>query len=146
MPTSTFLARLIGPVLLCVGLGAILNGQIFNVMAAQFLSNLGLIYLSGIVTLLAGILIVTYHNAWDWHWRTIITVIGWLALIGGVLRIVIPDKVAAVGLATVSNVAVLPISGLFVFAIAVILTYFGYQSEIRAWKAKSAPARRRKRR
>ena len=145
MPTSTFLAKLIGPLFLVVGLGSILNGQIYNVMAAQFLGNLGLIYLSGLITFVVGLTIVLFHNKWDWHWSVIITIAGWLALIGGVFRITVPNKVAGVGLAVVSNASILPISGLFVFAIGAIVSYFGYINEFRAWQ-RAAPAKRRKRR
>jgi hypothetical protein len=41
-------------------------------------------YLSGLLSLLAGLAIVNLHNTWRADWRVIITVLGWLMTIGGI--------------------------------------------------------------
>ena len=55
-----------------------------------------LIYLSGVLSLLAGLAIVIAHNRWSGGWPVIITVLGWLMVIGGVIRIVVPQVVQTV--------------------------------------------------
>jgi len=37
------------------------------------------------------------HNEWCANWRVIITVLGWLMTIGGIVRIVIPQIAIAIG-------------------------------------------------
>ncbi|WP_331375195.1 hypothetical protein [Sinorhizobium chiapasense] len=54
-------------------------------------------YLSGLLSLLAGLAIVNLHNRWQMDWRVIITVLGWLMTIGGIIRIVLPQVAIAVG-------------------------------------------------
>jgi hypothetical protein len=54
-------------------------------------------YLSGLLSLLAGLAIVNLHNMWRADWRVIITVMGWLMTIGGIIRIVLPQFAVAVG-------------------------------------------------
>jgi hypothetical protein len=47
MQTSTFLAQLIGPVLLVMGVGMVANRQGFRTMAEEFLASRALIFLAG---------------------------------------------------------------------------------------------------
>jgi positive regulator of sigma E activity len=63
-----------------------------------------LLYLSGLLSLLAGLAIVNLHNMWRADWRVIITVLGWLMTIGGIIRIVVPQIAIAIG----SNMVAMP--------------------------------------
>src|SRR5215470_19007765 len=95
MPTSIFLAKLIGPIALAIGIGVLINRDTYRKLAEEFLSSYALIYLAGILAMTAGLAIVLNHNIWALEWRVIITLIGWLATLGGVMRIVFPLCVAA---------------------------------------------------
>ena len=72
-----------------------------------------LIYISGVLSLLAGLAIVLAHNRWSGGWPVIITVLGWLMVIGGVIRIVVPQLAQAVaetiyaGRVVITGVAIL---------------------------------------
>ena len=48
MATSIFLAKLIGPVALALGVALLVNGAAFRAMADEFLASRALIFLSGI--------------------------------------------------------------------------------------------------
>ncbi|MGH6728211.1 MAG: hypothetical protein ACREB8_16960 [Pseudolabrys sp.] len=126
MPTSRYLAKLIGPVLLAIGLGLLLNTQQFRTMGEQFLSSYALIYLSGLLALPVGIAIVLAHNVWTPDWRAIITVLGWLAIIGGVARIVFPQFVVQIGIALFDLAAVPFLAGIGMIVVGALLGYFGY--------------------
>lgn len=56
-----------------------------------------LIGLSGLLSLLAGLAIVNLHNTWCADWRVIVTILGWLMTIGGIIRIVVPQVAIAIG-------------------------------------------------
>ena len=56
-------------------------------MAEEFLRSRALIYLSGLLTMTAGLAIVLTHNVWVADWPVLITMLGWLATIGGAVRI-----------------------------------------------------------
>jgi hypothetical protein len=127
MQTSRYLARLIGPVALAMGAYAVLNGATFRLMAGQFLNSYALIFLAGLMTLTAGIAIVLAHNVWTRDWRVIITLFGWLAIIGGAVRIVFPQLVASLGVAMLAHTAVLLFIGFGIVVLGAVLSYYGYR-------------------
>jgi len=126
--TSRYLARLIGPVALAMGAYVVFNGAAFRVMAGQFLASYALIFLAGLLALIGGLAIVLAHNVWTRDWRVIITVIGWLALIGGVVRIVLPQLVVSVGGAIFGQAVAMPVIGVVVILIGAALSFFGYRN------------------
>jgi hypothetical protein len=126
METSIFLARLIGPVLLVMGVGMVANRQGFRTMAEEFLASRALIFLAGLLALVPGLAIVLVHNVWAFDWRLIITVLGWLSVIGGMFRILLPQQVTAVGSAMLARDHVLTVGGIAMLVIGAILTLFGY--------------------
>jgi hypothetical protein len=147
MQRSIYLAKLIGPVLLVIGLGMLLNGAVYRAMAVQFLHTYSLIYMSGLLTLVAGIALVHAHNVWEGDWRLIITVLGWLGIIGGAVRILVPQFVETIGGSVVAQPAALMAGGFVVLALGGVLSYFGYAELIEKASRRTKPrARKRSRR
>jgi hypothetical protein len=126
MQTSKFLARLIGPFLVAIGAGLLLNGEVLQAMAAEFLKSPALIFLSGLLTLTAGLAIVNTHNVWAADWRVIITVFGWLGVIGGALRIVFPQVVERIGTAMLAQGGLVVGAWIVVLLLGLWLSYLGY--------------------
>ncbi|WP_455874740.1 hypothetical protein [Rhizobium yanglingense] len=73
----------------------LVNLGMYESMIAEALHSGILFYLSGLLSLLAGLAIVNLHNRWQMDWRVIITVLGWLMTIGGIIRIVLPQVAIA---------------------------------------------------
>src|SRR5260370_7941964 len=86
MQTSLFLARLIGPVMLVVGLAVFANPRGFRGMSEEFLASRTQMFLAGLIIMPTGLAIVLTHNVWTADWRVLITAFGWLSAIGGPLR------------------------------------------------------------
>ena len=146
MQRSIYLAKLIGPVMAAIGIGMLLNSAVFRILAEQFLSSYALIFLAGLITLFAGIALVLAHNVWTPDWCVIITILGWLSVIGGALRIIAPNLVVRIGGGVIAHAGALFIfAGLAVLVLGCVLSYFGYADTT---SAPRAPARRapRKRR
>src|SRR5882757_4728724 len=98
MQTSVFLARLIGPVMLVVGLAVFANQRAFHDMAEEFLASPALLFLSGLLIMPMGLAIVLTHNVWTADWRVLVTLFGWLNAIGGAVRLLAPTWVMQTGL------------------------------------------------
>lgn len=130
MNTSRLIARLIGPLFLAIGVGLFANAAVYHSMAQEFLRNVPLIYLSGFLTLLAGITIVNFHNLWVGDWRVMITIFGWLAVIGGAVRLILPQAVQSVGGTMLASTTAQTIGGVVVLALGAWLTYAGYFEKI----------------
>lgn len=126
MQTSVFLAKLIGPILLVMGMSMLTNADGFRAMAQEFLRSRALIYLAGLIALVPGLAIVLVHNVWVLDWRVIITLFGWLGIIGGVLRLLLPEQVSEIGTAVVERKEYLAGGGVAVITVGLFLSLFGY--------------------
>ena len=126
MSNSIFLAKLIGPVALALAIALFLNRAAFRTMAQEFLRSPALLYLSGFLTLLGGLALVLSHNVWVADWRVIITILGWLATIGGAARMLLPAKVKDLGDALLDHPMGMTIAGAFWLVLGALLCFFGY--------------------
>ena len=126
MQTSIFLAQLIGPLLLVMGLGMVVDAESYRTMAQQFLVSRALIYIAGLLAFVPGLAIVLVHNVWAFDWRVIITLLGWLSLIGGIFRLLLPQQVTVVGSAMLARPGYLTGGGIGAIALGGVLTMFGY--------------------
>src|SRR5215471_3616753 len=97
MNASNFLARLLGPLLLVIGVSLAVNRKAYTAMAKEFLESRSLVYLAGAFALIGGLAIVLNHNVWAADWRIIITLLGWLSTLAGVVRLLLPDLVQRLG-------------------------------------------------
>ena len=145
MQRSVYLAKLIGPVLVVIGLGMLLNGPVYVAMATQFLHSHALIYFSGLLTMVAGLALVLAHNEWKGDWRLIITILGWLGIIGGAVRLLAPQYVEVYGASALAYPAAMMICGFVVLVAGAVLAYFGY-SDAATSPRRASRARKRSRR
>ena len=126
MERSHFLAKLIGPVFIVGGLGMLFNTAVYRAMFERALHDHMLIYLSGVLALPVGLAIIAVHNDWKWHWPLIITIIGWLALIGGTVRMIAPQFVIFVGGSIVATSGFFLCAGIILLALGGFITFKGY--------------------
>ena len=126
MDRSLFLARLLGPTFAAIAFGMLVNLGMYESMIAEALHPGILFYLSGLLSLLAGLAIINLHNTWRADWRVIVTVLGWLMTIGGVIRIVAPQVAIAVGSTIYSGRASTIVAALLVGTLGVFLSFKGY--------------------
>lgn len=127
MDRSSFLARLFGPTFVAVALGMLINLGMYEGMIAEALHFGTLFYLSGLLSLLAGLAIVNLHNRWQLEWRLIITVLGWLMTIGGIIRIVLPKVAIAIGSTIYSSRASTIVAALIIGTLGAFLSFKGYK-------------------
>jgi uncharacterized membrane protein len=126
MTTSLFIARLVGPVMVVVGVGMLANGAQYRSIVDGFLRSPALIYLAGFLGLLGGLAIVNVHNSWARGWPLIITVLGWLAIVGGTVRMLAPQVVEQVGAAMVAQAWFVMGLAILLLAIGGFLSFKGY--------------------
>jgi hypothetical protein len=126
MQTSIYLAKLLGPCFLVVAAGLMINADGYRAMAREFLKSRPLIYIAGLLAIAPGIAIVLAHNVWVADWRVLITIFGWLATIGGAIRIVFPGQVTEIGERLLDSRVGLFVPGIVVLLLGAVLTYYGY--------------------
>ena len=126
MENTMFLAKILGPYMVIVAIGIMLNLKYYQGMMEDFFKNKALIYLGGVLALIIGFLIVLSHNVWEASWVAIITIFGWGGLIKGVWLIVFPNSVGKLTKAYQRKPALLKIHLLVILALGVFLTIKGY--------------------
>lgn len=125
MALSILIAKIASVVYLSAGLGSIVSANYYRRLADDMFNNAALTYLMGFTAVIIGCLIVNYHNTWVKDWTILITIMGWLALIKGVLIITFPQFVQRVsdrifkgrGLKTFPYVAI---------SLGLLFGYFGF--------------------
>lgn len=55
-----------------------------------------LILVSGALLFIAGLAVVRVHNRWAADWSTVVTVLGWLAILSGLVRMLFPVQLATI--------------------------------------------------
>lgn len=128
METSLILAQIIGPILFVMGFRMAINAEGMRAIGEQFIESPILIYLSGFVALTLGLIIVTFHNVWMADWPAVITILGWLSVAAGVVRMLMPGAVTAMGGAMLASGAkpLLMTSGALMMALGAWLAVMGY--------------------
>ena len=92
MCLSVFLAQIIGLYLVLVGLSTLIRPHQFKKIVLEFIAIPSLIPLSGSLNLLLGLLILIPHHVWVLEWPLIITVIGWIFILQGCVRLFFPKN------------------------------------------------------
>ena len=129
MAHSKLIAGLIGPALAAMGCAMLINRELFPIIVDQISHDYGLIVLSGILSLLAGIAIVRVHNVWSSGWQVIVTVFGWLAIVGGLARMWAPQLAGPIADSFAANSAALLIAAVVLVALGGFLSYKAYGPE-----------------
>ena len=126
MTTSVFLARLIGPVMLVIGIAVLVNQHEFRDMAEEFLASRALLFLSGLLLMPMGLAIVLTHNVWSADWRVLITLFGWLNVIGGAVRLLAPDWIMQTGRTMLRRPGFVTIAAAIWIALGLLFCLFGF--------------------
>ena len=91
MCLSFFLAQAIGCYLFITSLAMLVHQGRFKKLMHEFLASPALIAFSAGVHLILGLLIVLSHNVWISEWPVVVTIIGWIILLQGLMRQFFPE-------------------------------------------------------
>ncbi|MBU0578031.1 hypothetical protein KJ742_04575 [Patescibacteria group bacterium] len=126
MATSIFLAKLIGLIYLVLGVGLAVNPKYYHKMFNDLLNDTPLMYLSGILAFIGGLLLVIFHNVWVESWAIVITVFGWLLLIKGALLIMFPSTMKKISRSLFQSSDPFLVDSLIIIILGLIFAYFGF--------------------
>ncbi len=129
MPTSKTIAALLGPTLIASAVSIFFNLDAWPAMVDQAFHNPALVFVAGYPLFVAGLAIVYFHNRWTAGWPVVVTVLGWLALLSGLSRILFPTRLAGLAMGAVQNAAVMPIVALVILVVGAFLSFKAYRSD-----------------
>lgn len=129
MTNSRQIAGLLGPTLIAIAITEAINLRALTAYAGPSLAPF--IYLNGTLLFVAGLAIVRAHNRWTGGWPVLVTLMGWLAMIGGLIRMFAPVSAQRAGENTAAVFALL----IVLLVIGIFLTFKAYGWEDRKAKA-----------
>ena len=118
--------QILGLTYLAVGIGFLVNPQSLKKLLAACRDNTPLMFIMGIMTLLLGFIMVTFHNDWHRHWGLIITIFGWLALIKGLNILMFPGAFDKILTWYENKLAILKFYPLVIIALGAFLAILGF--------------------
>ena len=124
---EVLIARLVGPIFIAIAAGILLNARFYVGAIVEAVHSPTLVYMSGIASLLAGLAILNAYAAWTADWRLVVTVVGWILVIAGIVRIVIPRLVTTLATTIYSGPTALSITAVIVLIVGGFLTFKGYR-------------------
>jgi hypothetical protein len=135
MTNSTLISRLMGPILLIMGIGAAigLQGEFPEAYLGVLreINNQSATLILGMFALLAGLAIVNTHNLWVSDWRVIITILGWLAIVRGALSLLFPNKMYGIGDAILASRSGTMIGAVIILVLGGILSWMGHRDPLK---------------
>jgi hypothetical protein len=126
--STLILARIVGPVLALTGILLITQPDRMITALGGYLLNDSLLILAAFVSLVLGLVVVTYHTRWDTVSGIFITLIGYLMTARGAVLLLAPQIVHEAAMYITSQRHVFPIGGLASALLGVWLSYTGYIS------------------
>jgi hypothetical protein len=129
MATSKAIAGLIGPGLVAMAASLLLNRSTLPALIEQASQDPGLVYVSGMLLFVAGVAILRAHNRWTVGWPVLVTALGWLILVGGLVRLLFPVQLGhlanEMGQRIIAIIALL----MALLMVGAFLTFKGYRRE-----------------
>ncbi len=126
MGISIFLAQALCLYFVIISISLLTNGERVKMLLNKIMDNEGMLFLSGFIALIFGILLVISHNLWVMDWPVVITLVAWLALVKGIVRVVFPDKAIELSRKWLMNDKVYYASTIIILLIGLFLGFHGF--------------------
>jgi len=125
MEISILIAKIIGFIYLSFGVGLLFNGKYYKKEISKLLENTSYLIFAGFIAIIMGILIIENHNFWVKNWTIVITIIGWLALVKGIILLAFPT-LTSIYKPLFNSKMFYNLLGPLVLIFGLIFTYLGY--------------------
>jgi hypothetical protein len=127
MDKSKFLSKVIGIYLIIISIAMLVRMQEFTHDVTKLINDAPLMFVVGFFTLILGILMVVSHNIWQWNWRVIVTIIGWITLLKGASIIFSLQFLDKAAMLFVQNINAFYIAAIIDLVLGVLLSYLGFK-------------------
>lgn len=118
---AMMLAGVFGPWIALIGLWALVYSDNMKKVLSSMNSTPAAFYLRGVVNLLLGIFIVNQYNVWMWNVALLVTLLGWVMLVRGLIVLFIPQLMMK---GPLSHAKVVKVIGIIPLVWGVVLTWF----------------------
>jgi uncharacterized membrane protein HdeD (DUF308 family) len=128
MANSKTIAGLIGPTLIALAAALLINLGSISALVEPVTHDPAIVLISGVLSFVAGLAIVRVHNHWTRDWAALVTILGWLLLIGGLVRMLSPIWLAGMAATLSQNTRFIAGEAVVLLTIGTYLSYKAYTS------------------
>ena len=121
MNIANTLAVLMGSALVIVGI-TLFNKSYFSAVMTDLANSKGLLWVTGLITFVMGMVIVALYRAWSADWRVLVTLLGWLTVIKGAVIMLFPSSMMLLYRKFLSK-RLLTYSGIYALVLAALLLF-----------------------
>lgn len=126
MEQTLFLAQFLGTFSIILAVVIILRRKLVVHVVEDFLKNRTLAFVVGILEVVAGLLLVLNHSAWNGTLETAISVLGWLLLLEGLFYLFATKKILRGFVKHLDNVSAYYFFAVLYLLFGVYLVYVGF--------------------
>jgi len=124
--TTRFCAQVLGPLLLIIGAAVLARFDDLVLMIPAILQDAPLAFITGIFTLIAGMVLFVAHHHFGTFTAILITVLGGLTIVRGVSLLFAPDIIASFANTLLTGSFAALIAGGLTLLLGVWLTFAGW--------------------
>lgn len=126
MEMSILLAQVIGIYLVLEGIVILTQKKFVMNVVDDFGSHKALMYVTGAMVMVLGLLIVLNHNVWESTWRVVPTLVGWAMVLKGVMLFFVPQTILRQARKFAKNRNMAVLAGVVALAVGAYLVYVGF--------------------
>lgn len=130
--TTRFCARVIGPLMLIIGAIVLVRFDTIALMIPAILQDSALTFVTGIFTLIVGMVLFVAHHHWSGATAIVVSILGLATIVRGVLLMLVPEFAASVATQALAAGIAPWIAGGVTLIIGAWLTYAGWFAKPRA--------------
>ena len=126
MAHSKTIAGLMGPSLIALAAALLINLGSMSTLLEAVSRDPAIVLVSGVLAFVAGLAVVRVHNHWAADWAVVVTIFGWLLLIGGLVRMLFPIRLAEMAATLIPSTGLIVGEAVVFLVIGAFLSYKAY--------------------
>lgn len=127
MEDSFFLGKILGWYLIIISIFVLFRQNLVKSIVRDILAQRAFMFVIALITLIMGLLLVIIHHQWVMAWPVVITVLAWLIVLGGLLRLFFPDTAIKMGHVFLNHYSYFLIAALIDGVLGIYLLYNVYR-------------------
>lgn len=125
IPLTLVLARAFGVVMIAVALAALLSPARMTAALAEFERSPGLTFISALFAVVLGLALVILHSVWADFPAALVSLLGWVILVKGILLLAAPGGLLKLGAAAASSDSLVRAWGAFALLLGIVYLAIG---------------------
>jgi len=126
MNTVQFVSQVLAIMYLSIGIGFFINPRFYRKKLKEMVTDSRMTLSFGLMALLAGFAIIKLHGEWTADWEVLITIIGWGALIKGIMYLMVPNLMLNLTEKLFSKRSYMRFWTVIIIALGLVFGYMGF--------------------